>query len=59
MITLYRASYQNELRAKDLAGLSTDTKPIENIENGSWYTEIDTGNKFRFDKENQVWIKQP
>lgn len=59
MVTLYRAAYQSEPRARDYSGNSDDTKPIEDVENGSWYTEIDTGKKFRFDKENQVWIEQP
>lgn len=59
MVTLYRAAYQVEPRARDYSGNSGDIKPIEDVENGSWYTEIDTGKKYRFDKENQVWIEQP
>lgn len=59
MVTLYRAAYQSEPRARDYSGTDADEKPINGVENGSWYTEINTGKKFRFDKENQVWIKQP
>lgn len=38
-----------------LWGLSTDTKPTENIPNGSRYAEINTGNVFCFDAENKIW----
>lgn len=59
MITLYQAAYQNEPRAREYAGLSSDEKPLDGVENGSWFTEIDTGKKYRFDKQNQLWIVQP
>ena len=59
MITLYRASYQDIPRASSYDGSSLDTKPIENVENGAYFTEIDTGNVYRFDKENQTWYIQP
>lgn len=72
MITLvkYGASC-NEL-VLFLEGLSTDTKPIEFfdvydnngtfitkkvIENGSKYTEIDTGKEFAYDAENETWYE--
>ena len=58
MITLYRAAYQDNPRASEYAGESTDAKPTENVENGAWFTEIDTGAKYRFDKENQTWYEQ-
>lgn len=59
MVTLYRAAYQSEPRARNYSGTDEDEKPVDGVENGSWYTEINTGKKYRFDKENQVWIKQP
>ena len=36
-------------------GLSTDTKPTENIENGSLFIEMDTSKVYSFDKENKAW----
>ena len=35
----------------ELRGLSTDTKPMENIGNGSFFFEMDTGKAFVFNKE--------
>lgn len=69
-LTKYGASY-NEL-VLFLEGLSTDTKPIgffnvydnngifitkKVIENGSKYTEIDTGKEFAYDAENETWYE--
>ena len=59
MITLYRAAYQKPERAPEYNGTSQDTKPFDNVENGAYYHEIDTGNVYRFDKENQTWYVQP
>lgn len=43
----------------ELRGLSTDVKPttIKNgtIENGSSFTEIDTGDKYLYDLESKKW----
>ena len=58
MITLERAAWQNNPRNADIHGLSTDTKPL-NQPNGSKFYEIDTGKKYRFDKENKQWLEQP
>lgn len=45
----------------ELRGLSTDTKPTqigENyIDNGSTFIEIDTGDIYMFDLENNEWHK--
>lgn len=35
--------------------LSTDTKPIEGVENADGLTEMDTCNSFYFDFDNKVW----
>lgn len=59
MVTLYRATWQTEPRAKEYCGISSEIKPTSNVENGSWFTEVDTGKKFRFDKQNNIWIQQP
>lgn len=44
----------------ELRGLSTDNKPkaIDNgsIENGSQFIEIDTGDVYLYDLDNEVWI---
>ena len=48
MVSLYRAAYQSQPRALSYSGVSTDEKPI-NIENGSWFIEIDTGDIYRYD----------
>lgn len=42
----------------DLRGLSTDTKPVNNlIGNGSTYFEMDTGDVFIYDEQHKTWIK--
>ena len=40
----------------EITGLSTDTKPINSINNGSRYIEMDTGIIYFFDEENKKWI---
>ena len=47
-----------------MSGLSTDDKPINNyqtytIVNGSIFEEIDTGNTYKYDAENDTWKLQP
>lgn len=59
MITLGRAAYQNEECAPKFQGLSTDEKPVDYINNGAYFEEIDTGKIYRFDAENQEWHVQP
>lgn len=59
MVTLYRVAWQTEPRTKEYCGVSSEIKPTSNVENGSWFTEVDTGKKFRFDKQNSIWIQQP
>lgn len=34
---------------------SSDTKPTEDVDNGSVIIEVDTGKEYRFDKENIRW----
>lgn len=57
MITLYRPAYQSNPRSSSTYGHSGDEKPMDK-ENGAWFIEIDTGIKYRFDKENQTWCPQ-
>ena len=51
MITIYSKT-ENSV---EMRGLSTDTKPTENVNNGATYIEIDTGKIYMFDKENSQW----
>lgn len=59
MISLDRASYQVQPRYAEYAGLSTDIKPVESINNGDEFQEIDTGFVYKFDETNSEWVKQP
>lgn len=50
---------ENEAINVELRGLSTDEKPTEIdgkiVDNGSVYIEVDTGNVFFYDLENERW----
>lgn len=39
----------------EAAGLSTDTKPTEDIITGSRFTEVNTGKEYRFDEVGGQW----
>lgn len=41
----------------EIRGLSTDTKPTENISNGSQYIEMDTGKIYHYNAESQQWLE--
>ena len=43
----------------DIRCLSTDTKPTEDIPNGSTCIEMDTGKGFLFDADNAEWHELP
>lgn len=38
-------------------GLSTDTKPANDIPNGSSFYEMDTGSTYHYDSSSTDWIK--
>ena len=59
MATLERASYQTQKRYAEYCGLSGDQKPIEDINNGDEFQEIDTGFTYKFNTESMQWVKQP
>lgn len=40
----------------ELRGLSTDEKPINNIENGTAFLEMDTLKVYLFDAQNKTWL---
>lgn len=41
----------------EFRGLSTDTKPVENVINGAAFIEIDTSKIYFFDAANSDWIE--
>lgn len=41
-----------------LVGLSDDTKPTEDVPNGTFFIAIDTGGISMFDEENATWYEQ-
>lgn len=46
----------DRLYGADFVGLSTDTKPTEStVPNGATFIEMDTGNVYMFDKQNNTW----
>ena len=51
-------TYYSE-RTIELRGLSTDTKPLDYVGNGSFFFEIDTGKAFVFNEEGKEWLEVP
>ena len=47
---------QNGVQCVDLAGLSTDVKPI-GFATGSSFLEVDTTDVYLYDEESQEWNK--
>lgn len=41
----------------EFRGLSTDTKPIERVGNGSIFFCIDTQEVYMFNEESKTWVK--
>ncbi len=64
MITLEKSGNDYDRQVQDIRCLSTDTKPLNTtgglngdyLENGATIFEIDTGNVYMFDYENDQWI---
>jgi hypothetical protein len=56
MVTILRKIVYDQWN-HDVRCLSTDTKPTENIANGSELLEMDTGKVYVFDRDNMTWIK--
>ena len=64
MISIFKIGKENVTESNttisvELRGLSTDTKPTEinerKVANGSVFIEIDTGDLYFFDFDNQEW----
>lgn len=49
--------FTNGMYGYEYRGLSTDRKPIEDVNNGSIFLEMDTEKLFMFDGENKKWIE--
>ena len=51
------------VRYLELAGLSTDTKPVDAVDaevvtaTGSCFLEVDTGDEYAYDEDGAVWHK--
>ena len=45
------------LRYVEFAGLSTDDKPTVKVATGSLFMEVDTGDVYAYDEENEEWNK--
>ena len=53
--------YDGTLRYIEATGLSTDTKPTENVMNGSIFAEVDTGKVYFFNEDgatDEQWVEQ-
>ena len=48
-------AYSDNAVLSEYYGLSTDTKPTENVATGSVFTEVDTGATFLYDEESEDW----
>lgn len=66
MVTIVKTNYETTDKSGkyfigDLAGKSTDTKPTEiedmKVGNGCTYIEVDTGDIYIYDLENEEWTK--
>lgn len=58
MVTI-KTSESQFIAGFDVRCLSTDTKPTQNIPNGSVLIEIDTAKGYLFDAESGVWHEVP
>ena len=58
MVTLSKASYQNQTRVSEFIGLSTDVKPDSNVENDSTFYCMDTQQLYMYDEQGQQWRLQ-
>ena len=56
MVTVNRMGGNVTQQTAELIGLSTDTKPTENIPNGSTFFEIDTMDVYFYNQATKSWI---
>lgn len=57
MVTVLEGYPSGSGRYVEMVGLSTDSKPTENISNGSVFMEINTGKAFLFNEEGSAWVE--
>lgn len=53
--TQFDGQYDN--RTTEFYGKSSDTKPTNDVTNGSSFVEMDTGDVYLFDEEAGQWLK--
>ena len=58
MITTKRAAYSDLEIPAEWQGLSTDLKPLLNVYNGDNFQDIDTGDLWFYDEQNEHWINK-
>ena len=55
---LKEINFDGDNKYIEAAGLSTDTKPVEDLITGSRFTEVDTGDVYAFDEtDTGTWHK--
>lgn len=54
---LTESSSGDKKRYFEFAGLSTDTKPTEEVGTGSVFLEVDTGSAYFYDEVGEDWIQ--
>lgn len=55
MVTVHTARYMGGRKYIEGDCLSIDTKPTDNIMNGSKLIEMDTGSTYMYDEANMIW----
>ena len=49
--------FSEDERYSEMFGLSTDTKPTDDLITGCKFTEVDTGDVYLFDEVGGTWTK--
>lgn len=58
MVRIINKKLQNDdINYYEFSGLSTDTKPTQNIATGSVFLEVDTSLAYFFDEESGEWVE--
>lgn len=55
---LVERAFTADKKYVELFGLSTDSKPTENIVTGSVFVEVDTGKCYLFNEDASAWVEQ-
>lgn len=54
---IYRLDNGTVAHMTEFFGNSTDTKPTDNLVNGSTFVEVDTGKLFLFNEAASAWVE--